>query len=83
MRARAVDRGVRRWRLHRAPQYLGFFFNIYRNNLSTKKIAEIAPAALMVGGKLTWQTVGRPRRLPPSAKIAIRPLPPIQRAARG
>nr|AAP53740.1 hypothetical protein LOC_Os10g27250 [Oryza sativa Japonica Group] len=54
-----------------------------RNNLSTKKITEIAPAALMVGGKLTWQTVGRPRRLPPSAKIAIRPLPPIQRAARG
>nr|AAX95175.1 hypothetical protein LOC_Os11g14500 [Oryza sativa Japonica Group]ABA92382.1 hypothetical protein LOC_Os11g14500 [Oryza sativa Japonica Group] len=54
-----------------------------RNNLSTKKITEIAPAALMVGGKLTWQTVGRPRRLPPSAKIAIRPLPPVQRAARG
>jgi hypothetical protein len=47
------------------------FFNIYGNNLSAKKIGKIDPAAPVVGGKLTWQMAGRPRRPPPSAKIAI------------
>jgi hypothetical protein len=62
--------------------FLDFFLNIYRNNLSARKIAKIDPAAHHWGGKLTWQMAGRPRRLPPSVKIPIRPLPPIQRAAR-
>ncbi len=52
-----------------------FFFNIYRNNLSTKKIAEIAPAAHLWGGKLTWQT-GEERAVTEGWFFAGKPLPP-------
>ncbi len=60
---------------------LDFFLNIYRNNLSTKKIAEIAPAVHLWGGKLTWQT-GEERAVTEEGFFAGKPLPPSGGAAR-
>jgi hypothetical protein len=39
--------------------FFKFFKNIYRNNLSSEKFIKIDPAALVQGGKLTWQTTAR------------------------
>jgi hypothetical protein len=32
------------------------FFNIYKNIISVKRFTKIDPAALYLGGKLTWHT---------------------------
>jgi hypothetical protein len=58
--------------------FLDFFFNIYRNNLSARKIVKIDPAAPMVGGKLTWQT-GEERAVTEGGFFALKPLPPSGR----
>jgi hypothetical protein len=36
-----------------------FFKNVYINNISSEKFTKIDPAALVEGGKPTWQTAAR------------------------
>jgi hypothetical protein len=46
---------------------------LQKQSIGKKKFTKINLAVPVVGGKLTWQTAGQPRRLPPPVKIAFGP----------